>query len=97
VSVTTDMDYPGASPPRPLLHPNSVHRTASASRTYGRCAVDPDGPILDPNASTRRAQIVAEEQKERRPRMTCRDAPALAPVRQNFPRTCHPMDTFDHL
>jgi hypothetical protein len=41
---------------------NSVHQAAPASRTSGRYAVGPDGPILDPDASTWRAQNVPEEQ-----------------------------------
>ena len=42
---------------------NSVRRPASASRTYGRCAVGPFGPILDPDASPRRAHKQAKNHK----------------------------------
>ena len=37
-----------------------MRRAAPASRTYGRYAIGPDGPILDPDASTRCAQECAE-------------------------------------
>jgi hypothetical protein len=48
---------------------NSVRRPASASRTYGRCAVALRA-ILDPDASPRRAQKQAENSKRKitRPR-----------------------------
>ncbi|MCA1675220.1 MAG: hypothetical protein LC799_24520 [Actinobacteria bacterium] len=43
---------------------NSMRRAASASRTSGRSAVGLR-PILDPNASTRRAQNLAEQPKRK--------------------------------
>jgi len=46
---------PREQPDLLLSAPNSVRRPALASRTSGRCAVDPAGSILDPNASPRRA------------------------------------------
>ena len=45
---------------------NSVHQAAPASRTYGRYAVGPNGPILDPDASTWCAQNLPEEQQRTR-------------------------------
>ena len=40
-----------------------MRRPASASRTYGRYAVGPFGPILDPDASPRRAHKQAKNHK----------------------------------
>jgi hypothetical protein len=43
----------------------SVRRPASASRTYGRYAVGPFGPILDPDASPRRAHKQADNDQKK--------------------------------
>jgi hypothetical protein len=38
--------------------------TAPASKDHRRCAVGPDRPIVNPDASIRRAQVMAKEKKE---------------------------------
>ena len=54
------------SPTDAFLSPlNSLRRPASASRTYGRYAVDPPGRSLTPGASPRRAREQAENSQEK--------------------------------
>ena len=48
-------EHPGAAQP-PFSALNSVRHAASTSRTYGRFAVDPFGPIPDPDALLDAAQ-----------------------------------------
>src|SRR3954447_4456626 len=46
--TSTPSHRPEPPPTRTFSALNSVRRLASASRTYGRCAVDPAGPSLTP-------------------------------------------------